>query len=188
MKKLVSMALACILIVPASALAQQAVKPVPAAAPAAAPMDADSNERVTLATRMIELTPPRQTVDIVIGQIANAAPPEQRASLRQKMTDAFDYKAFQAFVINEMAQTFTVAELKKMIEYHSSPEAASIASKMRGYETRLQPQMTKMIDVALMVARTGGTPDKGAPPAVVPPVTSAPASAPQAPSTAQPAR
>ena len=73
---------------------------------------------------------------------------------------AFDYAAFRQTVINIMTRTFTAAELQKMVDYNSSPEAQSIARKMPAYQASLQPEMTRMLDVALMVARTGAPPVK----------------------------
>lgn len=115
----------------------------------------DMQKRVALAARMADLTPPRAAVDDAIQAIASRAAPEDRAKEQQAMSAAFDYPAFRQIVITRMAETFTTPELQKMVDYNSSPEAQSIAKKMPAYQTSLQPDMTRMLDVALMVARTG---------------------------------
>ena len=71
------------------------------------------------------------------------------------MTAAFDFAAFRQIVITRMATAFTAAELQKMVDYNASPEGQEIARKMPSYQASLQPDMTRMLDVAMMVARTG---------------------------------
>jgi hypothetical protein len=130
--------------------------PASASAPAA---DADLEERTALATKMAELTPPSEAVNTVIRRIVASVPADQRAIAQKSMTESFEYQRFHDFVVKTMVDTFTTAELKEMVAYHSSPEAASIAQKMPGYERKIQPEMTRMIDTAMMVARTGKGPD-----------------------------
>ncbi len=140
------------------AFGAHAQTPAPAAEPAAASQpvaDADLAARAALAAQVADLTPPRASIEMAIDAIANSAPVAQRREIRSKMLAAFDFAAFRQAAIDTMAQTFTEPELRKMLEYQSSPEAKSIAQKMPSYETKIQPQMTKMLDVALMVARTG---------------------------------
>jgi hypothetical protein len=119
-----------------------------------------------LAKTMFDLTPPSEADDAAIKRIVANVPADQRDIARKGMTDAFEYGKFHDFVVKTMADTFTVAELKKMIAYHSSPEAASIAKKMPDYEAKVQPQLLRMLDVALMITRTGKGPDYKAPPSV----------------------
>ena len=47
-----------------------------------------------------------------------------------------------------------------MLGYFSSAEAHSISEKMPLYNGRMQPEIMKMLDVAMMAARTGGQPAK----------------------------
>jgi hypothetical protein len=54
-----------------------------------------------------------------------------------------------------MAEVFTTAELKRMIEYFGSDEAKTIAQKMPIYQQLVQPQITKLVDQAMMTVRTG---------------------------------
>ena len=175
MRKIIFLVSGFLFLLPFAASAQKASGvPVPADTvladkPAAPAADPDRQKRIELATKMTELTPPRDAVNMAIARVVNAAPPEQRQVLIAKLTAAFDFDAFRQTVTNDMAQTFTAAELQKMIEYHSSPEAQSIADKMPDYEAKIQPELTRMIDVALMLARTGGKADvKVAPPTTQP--------------------
>ena len=56
-----------------------------------------------------------------------------------------------------MAETFTASELEKMVEYFGSDEAKSIAQKLPVYQAIVEPEITKMMDAALMKLRTGAT-------------------------------
>lgn len=143
-----------ILSVPSFSWAQTpAATPVTAAAPAAP--EGDPAKRLELATRMAELSPPRDVVELAIGQIIATAPAAEQQELRSKMLSAFDFDGFRQTVIKSMADTFSESELQAMVDYNSRPEAKSIAKKMADYQARIQPDMTKKLDVALMVARTG---------------------------------
>jgi hypothetical protein len=138
--------------------------PVQAAAPAeGAPKEAapasDLQERMALATKMADITPPSDAVNLAIRAIAAQAPQDQRAMVEKDMINAFEYQKFHDFVVKTMAESFTLAELKAMVAYYGSPEAASIAHKMQGYQSKIQPKMTQMVDTAMMVVRTGGGAD-----------------------------
>ena len=56
-----------------------------------------------------------------------------------------------------MADLFTLAEMEKMVGYFSSPEAQSIGEKLPKYQERLQPEIIRMLDAAMMTERTGAT-------------------------------
>jgi hypothetical protein len=137
----------------------------PAAAPsattAAAPVasapvpDGDPAKRLDLATKMADLSPPREVVEMAINQIISTAPAAEQQELRSKMMSAYDFDGFRQTVIKSMADTFSEAELQAMVNYNSTPESKSIAKKMNAYQSKIRPDMTKKLDVALMVARTG---------------------------------
>lgn len=116
---------------------------------------------------MADLSPPREVVEIAINQIISTAPAAEQQELRSKMTSAYDFDGFRQTVIKSMAETFSEAELQAMVDYNSRPEAKSIARKMSAYQSKIQPDMTKKLDVALMVARTG-RPGEVKPPASAP--------------------
>ncbi len=151
------------LIVFALPLAAQA-QPAPEQPAASQAADAGLEARTALATQMADLTPPRQTAEMAIEAIVSRAPQAERQELKSKMLSAFDFEALRQAFIRNMAGTFTEAELRKMVEYHSSPEAKAIAEKMPAYEAKLKPEITKMLDVALMVARTGKPGEAGSTP------------------------
>lgn len=147
-----SLSLCLLLLSVTPGLAQTA--PAKTDAPAAA-QDASLSARLALAEKMAELTPPDDMVSAAVEALISRAPENDRATLRAKIISAFDRDAFRAETINAMAATFTEAELQKMVEYHSSPEAKSIAAKMPAYQRQVQPSLIRALDIAMMVARTG---------------------------------
>ena len=54
-----------------------------------------------------------------------------------------------------MAEIYTLPELEAMVEYYSKPEAKSAAEKQEAYQDKVGPEITKMLDKALMEMRTG---------------------------------
>lgn len=144
----------------ADANAQQASGANAPVAAAAAKQDAGSMEaRLNLAKMMHEVKPAREQVDAAIRNVAKNLPADQQQEFISRMTNAFDYKKLEELSIHSMAEVFTEDELQKMVEYYGSPEAHSIEEKMPVYQSVMQPEVTKMIDAAMMQARTGGPPD-----------------------------
>jgi hypothetical protein len=68
-----------------------------------------------------------------------------------------NYEALEKISIDAMAETYTVAELEAMNEYYSKPEAKSAQPKYSNYANKVFPEITRMLDEAVMRVRTGGT-------------------------------
>jgi len=133
------------LLVAAPALAQQA--------------DDDEARRTALAAQMHEIKPARVQIEMVVDEIAQRLPEENRPLFRSRMLEEFDFPALEALSIEAMAEVFTVAELQKMVDYFGSAEAESIDEKMPVLRQIIQPEITRMVDRALMVVRTGAPGD-----------------------------
>lgn len=128
----------------------------PAAAQDAAPDMGSLDRRVELATKMHELRPAREQVDNAVEAVARRMPEDKRDAFRADMKKALDYKAVEKASIDAMAETFSEKELEAMVEYYSKPEARSISEKYSLYQARVSPQIVKMLDKAMMDAKTGG--------------------------------
>ena len=72
-----------------------------------------------------------------------------------KMVNTFDHKTLHNLSVKAMADTFTEAELEKMIDYFGSPEGKSVGEKMPVYMAILRPEINKLIDQAMMDVRLG---------------------------------
>lgn len=129
------------------------------AVPAAAQgQDMGSPEkRLELAQKMHEFRPAREQVDSAIETVSQRLPEAERAAFRTSMQSVLNYKAIEKISIDAMAETFTEAELEAMVEYYSKPEARSVTDKYPQYQQKVAPEIVKMIDRAMMRARTGAS-------------------------------
>jgi hypothetical protein len=105
---------------------------------------------------MHKLRPTAGQVEAAIDRIAETNLPEtERRAFRDRMMTAIDIQKLDDISIKAMAEVFTVPELQKMIEYYSTPESRSAAQKMPIYQNMVQPEISKMLDAALLELRTG---------------------------------
>lgn len=141
---------------PAQAAPDAAVKPAEEAKPAESPdMIA---KKVELAQKMHQIRPTRDQVDSAIEQAALGMPEPERAPFIAAMKSVLNYNAIEKISVDAMAETFTLPELEAMVAYHSTPEAQSISKKMPQWAMKVQPEVVRMIDSAMMKVRTGGAP------------------------------
>lgn len=144
--------------VKASAEDKKAVAAAPAIAAEAKPADMD--QRLDLAKKMHEIQPASTQVVKAIEQVSMQLPPQDREAFKGAMMKSIDGEKLEGLSVQVMAETFAVPELERMLSYFSSPEAHAISEKMPVYNSRMQPEIAKMLDAAMMAARTGSTPQK----------------------------
>ena len=138
--------LACLVMVKSSAYAE------------GLPMVAEDptyDERIELATKMHELRPVRAQVDGAIEQYALTRPESERISFKSAMRNVFNIKALEKISIDAYAETFTVEELRAMVEYYSKPEARSASDKINAYAEIVYPEIIRMLDRAAIRLKTG---------------------------------
>ena len=123
----------------------------------------DLQTRMNLAKVMHEIKPARGQVEMAIQMVAKRLAPEQQQAFIDRMNKAFDYKKLEELSVKSMAEVFTEVELQKMVDYYGSKEAKSADEKMPVYQSVMQPEITKMLDEAILEARTGGPADVSAP-------------------------
>lgn len=121
--------------------------------------DDDMATRMNLAKMMHEIKPARGQVEAAIEAVAARLQPQQQEDFIAKMTDIFDFERLQQISTEAMAEVFTEAELQKMVDYYGSREAQSISEKMPVYQSVMQPEITKMLDEAIIEVRTGAPAD-----------------------------
>lgn len=119
----------------------------------------DMNARLNLAKVMHEIKPARQQIDVAIEMVSKRLPVDQREDFVGRMQKIFDYDKLEELSIKAMAEVFTEKELQKMVDYYGSKEAISADKKMPVYQSVMQPEITKMLDEALLEVRTGGASD-----------------------------
>jgi hypothetical protein len=164
MKNITKMLLlaACFYTAPAFAQDKAAgAAPAQAEAPAVAETMPDPTKspdwprRIELAKKMSVIQPASQQVEQAAEQLSLSLPPPDRAAFKARITGAIDDKKLEQTSIDAMARTFTVAELQRMVDYFSTPEARSIAQKMPIYQQLVQPEIVRMMDAAQMQSATG---------------------------------
>jgi hypothetical protein len=140
-----------------------AVAPDAPKAPEVAPAPKDSPEMIAkkadLAREMHQIRPTRVQVDAAVEQAAKGMPDEQRRAFISAMKTVLNYNAIEKISIDAMVETFTLSELQAMVNYHKMPEAKSISEKMPNWAMKVQPEVVRMLDAAIMRVKTG---DEGA--------------------------
>lgn len=112
--------------------------------------------RLELATKMHSFRSSRELVDNAITQVANQSyAPGEREAFITAMHSILNYKVLEKIAIDAMAEIYTEKELEAMVEYYSKPEAISASDKTEEYYERVVPEITKIIDKAMMRVRTG---------------------------------
>jgi uncharacterized protein len=146
----------CLCAAPAQAQDKPAAAPAVVGEAMADPTKAaDWPKRLELARKMSIVQPASQQVEQAADQLAQNISPPDRPAFKAKIIASIDDKKLEQVSIDAMARTFTVAELERMIEYFSAPEARSIAEKMQIYQQLVTPEIYRMMDAAEMAARTG---------------------------------
>ncbi len=133
-------------------------------APETSPAPKESPEMIAkkadLAREMHQIRPTRVQVDAAIEQAAKGMPEEQRRAFISAMKSVLNYNAIEKISIDAMVETFTLSELQAMVGYHKTSEAKSISEKMPQWATKVQPEVLRMMDAAMMRVKTGS---EGAP-------------------------
>lgn len=123
----------------------------------------DADTRRALAEQMIELTPPRPMVATAARDIASRMPQQNQVPVFEGLMRQFNFERMEAAMVDAMAEVFTEAELRRMVDYHSSPEMQAINEKMPVYQAMIEPMMKRLMDEAFMRARTGAASDVAPP-------------------------
>ncbi len=119
--------------------------------------DQNYQQKVSLAQKMHQIRPMNVQIEDAVKRLSLRYPEEKRALFVSKMVQTFDSKALTELSVNAMAETFTVAELEKMIDFHGSAEGKAITEKTPVYQSIVTPELVKKIDKALMEVRMGKT-------------------------------
>lgn len=118
----------------------------------------DFDQRMALATEMLKINPAQDqlanAVDIYIKNYMFAYPQREQEIFRTAMLEVLNPQALEKISIDAYAETFTREELEAMVEYYSRPEAKSARLKEAQLNAKIAPEMTRMLDQALMRVRT----------------------------------
>lgn len=144
-----------LLAAPAIAQEEPAAEQVSEKAPAKQVAN-DDDRRRALAEQMHKFRPVREQINRAIDQYAQTQAPNQREAFKTAMRNVLNYRALEKISTDAYAETFTLKELEAMVEYYSKPEARSASDKFDNYAGIVFPEITRMLDKALIRVRTGG--------------------------------
>lgn len=120
--------------------------------------DKDLQQRRALAEKMLAINPVRDQVRMAIDQYIDLRmkfePVEDQDAFRAALMAVLNYQTLEQISLDTYVQTFTTAELAAMVEYYSKPEAISARKKWPQFDGVVSPQIIKMLDQALIKART----------------------------------
>lgn len=112
-------------------------------------------KKLELAKQMHEIRPTRDQVDAAVNRAATMLPQYEQRSFVNAMKTMLNYNAIERISIDAMVETYTLKELEAMVAYYSLPEAKSASFKMGAWAQRVQPEIVRMIDKAMIRIRTG---------------------------------
>ncbi|MDH5721890.1 MAG: hypothetical protein OEY94_01025 [Alphaproteobacteria bacterium] len=111
--------------------------------------------KVQLAEKMHEINPVQEQVDSAVNSVASRLPEIERQTFLNAIYSTMNYKAIERISVDAMVEVYSVAELEAMVEYYSKPEAKSAGDKIPQWAGKVQPEIMRMIDKAMIKARTG---------------------------------
>jgi uncharacterized protein len=123
----------------------------------AAEADADPSlaHRLELAKRMHEIKPVKDQVDKAIEIYVERLPEKEREVYRTALKQIMNYEVLEKVSVDAYVQTYTEAELEAMVAFFGSPEGRSASEKFDAYGKIVYPEIVKMLDQAIMKAKTG---------------------------------
>lgn len=112
-------------------------------------------KKLALAKTMHEIRPVRVQVDAAVKRVSERLPAYERQNFVVTMQSMLNYNAIERISTDAMVDTYTLVELKSMVDYFSKPEARSASTKVNSWARSVHPEIVKMIDRAMMRIKTG---------------------------------
>lgn len=112
-------------------------------------------KKLRLAKKMHQIRPTREQVDSAVNRAALSLPQNEQQGFLNAMRSILNYNAIERISIDAMVETYTLVELKSMVDYFSKPEAMSASRKINSWALQVQPEIARMIDKAMIRLKTG---------------------------------
>lgn len=113
-------------------------------------------KKLALAKKMHEIRPTGDQVRSAVERAAGGLPDYERQPFIAAMNGVLNYNAIERISMDAMIEVYTLAELEVMVDYYSKPEAISASEKMDDWAAKVQPEISRLIDKAIIRVRTGG--------------------------------
>ena len=114
----------------------------------------DLTKRMELAKKYSAEVPVSADIANAIDEMVTQVPVDQRPLFRSILERSIKAERVETASELALAETFTAAELEKLIEFYATPEGKSIKQKMPKYQEKLQPILQSMVQDAVQSLRT----------------------------------
>jgi hypothetical protein len=118
--------------------------------PAFALEDTKAN-REQQAARYLLVTPPKEVIDDMAAQMAQAMPPDERTAFKS-ILGLIDMEAVTAIMKQAMIKNFTADELKALADFYGSPAGRSATKKQGSYMVDVMPRLQEEVVKAVSKA------------------------------------
>lgn len=119
---------------------------------------AEMQERLKYAAAFQDVRPVRDVINESFETVSLTLPEAEREEFMRFVQLRVDYDKIEELSIKTIAELYTVPELKAMIAYYGSQDGKTAEAKAASYTDKISPEITKVIDAALMDAKYGPPP------------------------------
>ena len=117
--------------------------------PAQSPESQDFTRRLELSRSIHEIRPAVLQVVEALELLSEDLPEAEQERFVNQVVALMDMQTIERLSVDTMAMTFTPGELQAMYDYHSRPEARTIAEKLPRYQQVMQPEIARRVNNAL---------------------------------------
>ncbi len=110
-------------------------------------------EKLKLANKLESLRPAWEELNVFIRNTAKQFPEHRRFAFIVAMERSIDKNAVKTAAVSSLAETFSEDELRALIRFYEDEDIQSGMAKMQEYKERLHPQVSELLDAALMKIR-----------------------------------
>lgn len=126
-------------------------------AQASAEQNAELEKRLELSREVHKYISTSEKINAAIDGVSLQLPTDRREAFRSAMRNVLNYRVIEKISVDTMAELFTEEELSYLLKYYQDPLNKSVEEKFKKYEEAMTPEITRMLDKAMMRVRTGGT-------------------------------
>lgn len=145
--------LALLAVVSTPCLAAEPVKTAETSKPAVASATQDGKN---LAVQLAAVMPLDQQVNEFTTRIAEGLPQEKRDLFQGIMKKNINIVELRSAAADALAKTYTVPEMKLLLDFYSKPETKVIMAKMTDFATALAPSVEVMVKKGVEEAKKAG--------------------------------
>jgi hypothetical protein len=115
--------------------------------------------KLELARQVQERYPVRPQLDSAIEYYIRRFPAQQREAYRAALHRVLNYRALEKISLDAYIEVYNAEELQAILEAKEDENPAVFIEKRDEYAALVTPEIVRMLDRALMRARTGGAGD-----------------------------